>query len=130
MKTLAVSVNNQVIEIAVTLDEVVDYNLVRETQEYDEKSVCANVMGDIGDNRFFGQVQWDSQNNEYSADADGNVLYDEIKKALLSNFDDELLNDEYGLASDLRVDLENEVLPKVVKFICDFGEDEINQFLA
>lgn len=130
MKTLAVSVNNQVIEIAVTLDEVVDYNLVRKTQEYNEKAVCANVMGDIGDNRFFGQVQWDSQNNEYSADADGNVLYDEIKKALLSNFDDELLNDEYGLASDLRVDLENEVLPKVVKFICDFGEDEINQFLA
>lgn len=130
MKTLTINVNSQAIEITVTLDEVVDYNLERDNEEYDEKAVCANVMGDIGDARYFGQVQWDSQNNEYSTDCDGNALYDEIKDALLSNFNDELLEDEYGIARDLRVDLENEVLPKVVKFICDFGENEINKFLA
>ena len=130
MKTLTINVNSQAIEITVTLDEVVDYNLERDNEEYDEKAVCANVMGDIGDARYFGQVQWDSQNNEYSTDCDGNALYDEIKDALLSNFNDELLEDEYGIARDLRVDLENEVLPEVVKFICDFGENEINKFLA
>lgn len=129
MKTLTQTQNNtfdvngKEIETQVRFDEIVDYNEEHGNEENSITGICVNVMGDIGDNgSYFGQVQWDSQNKQYSTDCDGNALYDEVKAALLSNFDSSDLYDKRGIESDLHCDLMNDVLPEIIKNICDFAE--------
>ena len=121
-----------VIPVSVTLDEVIDYNdengFTEDDEQFTYKWVGANVTFTINNNDGMGQVQWDSQNKCYSADCDGNVLYSEIKKALLSGFTDEMLAD-YGFSDDgekLRDDLEYDILPAIIEFICNFGGKAID----
>lgn len=122
-------VNGKEIETQVRFDEIVDYNEEHGNEENSIKGICVNVMGDIGDNgSFFGQVQWDGQNNEYSTDMDGNALYGDVKEALLSNFDDSGLYDKHGIESDLHCDLMNDVLPEIIKNICDFAESHADKY--
>lgn len=122
-------VNGKEIETQVRLDEVVDYNEDHGNEVNSINGVCVNVMGDIGDNgSYFGQVQWDSQNNEYSTDVDGNNLYGDVKAALLSNFDGSELYDENGIESELYCDLMNDVLPEIIKNICDFAETHADKY--
>lgn len=125
----ALLIGNKTISIQVCLNEVVNFNDDHGHEENDIRGICVNVMGDIGEKgSFYGQVQWDVQNNGYSADCDGNALCDELKKALLSNFDSSELYGEHGIESDLHCDLMNEVLPSIIKIVCDFAEIHADKY--
>ena len=116
-------VKGKEIETQVRFDEIVDYNEEHGNEENSITGICVNVMGDIGDNgSYFGQVQWDDQNQKYSTDCEGNSLYSDVGAALLSNFDDSDLYDKHGIKSDLHRDLMYDVLPEIIKNICNFAE--------
>ena len=133
-KTFAI--NNQEIQVAISLDEVIDYNEEHgfdvDDECYTKSWVAANVVVEINDEIVYGQVQYDNLNKCYSLDCDGNNFGSDVKNAVLNCFDEESLyttveTDTYvdKIESDLHCDIVNVLAPQISEMICDFGKESI-----
>lgn len=112
MKTLTLNTLNKEIVISVEIDEIVNLDNAEKND--------ANVTVAINDKELVGQVQFAPEWGEYTTQYSGNEFYSEIQDALLSQYPQDLLHDEAGMATDERLELTEDIMPQIEQFICTF----------
>ncbi|MFB6347872.1 hypothetical protein ACFBZI_07735 [Moraxella sp. ZJ142] len=124
MKTLNLTAAGKTFNIAIELDEVIDYNaeygFEMGDEEYRQGWVGVNVMVSINDSNLYGQIQYD-QSTGWGLDLDGNTFYSEVKDAVFSEFSEDAIWAKPNHPTDLYFEV-TKLVESVVQHICQFAE--------